>query len=66
MLEINGEAIEYKPGPIDMSDLDRKFKEFEDAFKNLGKLFAEKLAAVMGVKKAKEYYKHEPKAITPE
>ena len=22
--------FEYKPGPIDMSDLDRKFKEFED------------------------------------
>ena len=49
MNEINGTTIEYKPGPIDMSDLDRKFKEFNDAFANLGKLFAEKIAVAMGM-----------------
>lgn len=49
MLEINGTAQDYKPGPIDMSDLDRKFKEFTDAFKNLGVLMAEKLSMAMGV-----------------
>lgn len=48
MLEINGTAEVYKPGPIDMSDLDRKFQEFQDAFKNLGRLMAEKLTMAMG------------------
>jgi hypothetical protein len=48
MLEINGKAEVYTPGPIDMSDLDRKFKEFQDAFKNLGVLMAEKLTLAMG------------------
>ena len=48
MLEINGATPEYKSGPIDMSDLDRKFKEFTDAFKNLGVLMAEKLSMAMG------------------
>lgn len=61
MLELNGKYEEYKPGPIDLSDLDRKFQEFTNAFANLGKLMAEKLTLAMGgMTHSKDWYSHQP------
>jgi hypothetical protein len=59
---------EYQNLPkIDMSDLDRKFKEFQDAFASLGKAMAEKLTLAMsGGKRGLDYYKHRPAKVTAE
>ena len=44
-----------------MSDLDRKFQEFHDAFANINKAFAEKLKFAMnGGKNGVDYYTHKP------
>lgn len=68
--EKKGEVITathpYVPGGIDISDLDRKWKEFQAAFDNLGKAFAEKMAlALTGGKHGVDYYTHKPQAVTP-
>ena len=61
--EVKGVAPTEYPlrGPIDMSDLDRKFQEFHDAFANINKAFAEKLKFAMnGGKNGVDYYTHKP------
>lgn len=51
---------------VDLSDLDRKFEEFQNAFKRMNDAFVEKMKVAMnGGKQGKDFYTHQPQAVTP-
>jgi Sir2 family len=57
---------EEKRYQVDMSDLDRKFKEFENAFAALGAAIADKLKfAFTGGANPADSYTHKPIKCTP-